>query len=347
MSAATVTLRPLRTVEPATVVHRTPLVASRLINGVYWKLEGCNPTGTFKDRVMQRLVGEALRTGAVGAVVASSGNAAAAAAAACARAGLPLLALVPAGTDPARLAPLRLRSVPVVEVAGDPSTAYAAAAALVEHAGLAELPSTFRSPATEEACRAVGHEIVAELGGPPAALSAAISVGPILVGAGHGVTEASGARPALLGAQAAGCAPIAAAFDAGHDTPQVWTEPITTKAASIADRLTGYAHEGAFTARSVRASGGFVAAYDDRDLLRARRDLAAVDGIDVELASAAAVCAAAAWHGPRPVVGVLTGVGTRETIAGLGLDGPNVDPRGFAERVEVPDLLEVLAAWMT
>ncbi len=340
-------LYPLGTRPSGEPGYRTPLVtSSRRREVVRWKYEGASLTGTFKDRVMAQLVAEAVAEGAVGAVVASSGNAAVAAAAACAPARLPLLAIVPASVPGPKLAPLRARGVPTVTVAGDPSSAYAAAAELARRYGLVELASTFRSPGTELACRRIGHEIVEELGEPPAAITAAISVGPVLLGTARGVREASGVMPRMIAGQAAGCAPIAQAFQAGDDHVTPWTGPIGTAAGSIADRLNGYAHEGSFMARQIRASGGVAEAWDDDALQHARRQLATEDGLDVELASAAAVCSALAWSGPGPVVGVLTGAGWRETAA----EAERLEPASteeFASRIGAADLREELQRWMT
>jgi threonine synthase len=340
-----VVLHPLRA-PPANTGHaRTPLLRSRLVPGAYWKVEGANVTGTFKDRVMEALVRDAVAGDAPGAVVASSGNAAVAAAHACRREDLPLLALVPSATPTIKLAPLRLRGVPVVAIDGDPSTAYAAAGALAQEFGLTELPSTFKASGTELACRSIGHEVVAQLEGTPVAVSAAISVGPVLVGTANGIQEAASAPPAMLGAQASGCAPIARAFTAGDDKVLPWEEPIATSAGSIADRLTGYAHEGTFTAAATRASGGWVRAWSDADLHRARRELAELDGLDVELASAAAVLAAQAWDGDGPVVGVLTGNGIRDTLEGVDVPTDPAPLDDFTARAGIDDVLEVLAPW--
>lgn len=342
-----VVLLPLRQRLPTPDFAQTPFVRSRLANDAYWKVEGANVSGTFKDRVMRTLVRDAVANGAPGAVVASSGNAAVAAAVACRQADLPLLALVPATTPTAKIAPLRLRQVPVVRIDGDPSTAYAAAAALVDAFGLTDLPSTFRANGTELACRSIGHEVVTQLGGPPAAVAAAISVGPVLVGTARGVEEAGSTQvpPAMLGGQAAGCAPIARAFAQGHDQVVPWHEPVDTAAGSIADRLTGYAHEGSFTAAAARSSGGWVRAWSDADLHKARRELAEVDGLDVELASAAAVLAVRAWRGPGPVVGVLTGTGARDTFEGVDVALHPPPLHDFTDRAGISGVLEVLAPW--
>jgi threonine synthase len=341
-SCGTVALRPLRELPPA--APGTPLIRSRLGPDLWLKVEGANPTGTFKDRVMARLADEAVAQGSRGAVVASSGNAAVAAAAACLQRGLPLLVVVPATIDDVKLRPLRLRGTAVLRHGQDPSEAYALARFLAERYGLKELASTFHSSGAEYACRQIGHEIAAQLDTAPRAIAAAISVGPVLIGAGNGIVEVGGARPALLAGQAAGCAPIAAAFAAEADEVAPWTAPVTTRAGSIADRLSGYPHEATFALQAIRSSGGSVGAWGDEDLHRFRALLAATDGVDVELASAAAIGAALDWSGPGPVVAVLTGAGWRDTLLG---DRPLPAPgtEAFQTATGIDDLHEEIDRW--
>jgi threonine synthase len=341
-SCGEVALRPLRDVQPAAT--GTPLIRSRLAEGLWLKVEGVNPTGTFKDRVMARLADEAVAQGSRGAIVASSGNAAVAAAAACLQRGLPLLVVVPATIDSAKLRPLRLRGTAVLRHGQDPSEAYALARFLAARYGLKELASTFHSSGTEYACRQIGHEIAAQLDTAPRAIAAAISVGPVLIGAGNGIVEVGGAPPALLAGQAAGCAPIAAAFEAEAEEVAPWTAPVATSAGSIADRLSGYPHEATFALRAIRSSGGSVGAWGDDDLHRFRELLAATDGVDIELASAAAVGAALDWHGPGPVVAVLTGAGWRETLMD---DRPHPTPgtEAFQVVTGIDDLHEEIDRW--
>lgn len=337
-----VALRPKRATSPAP--GTTPLVRSRLGEDLWLKVEGANLTGTFKDRVMARLADEAVAKGRRGAVVASSGNAAVAAAAACAPRDLPLVVVVPETIDASKLRGLAVRGTPVLRHGTDPSQAYGLARHLAARYGLEELASTFHSAGTEQACRAIGHELVGQLGGPPAAVAAAISVGPVLVGTGHGVEETGGPAPALLAAQAAGCAPIAAAFAAGAEHVEPWTEPVTTAAGSIADRLSGYADEASFALARVRASGGALSAWSDEQLRGFRNELARVDGVDVELASAAALGAARAWSGPGPVVVVLTGAGWRETLLGDGAEVSD-DTTDFQTATGIDDLHQEVRRW--
>lgn len=341
-SCGEVAVRPLRNVGPAAA--GTPLIRSRLADDLWLKVEGANPTGTFKDRVMARLADEAVDQEAPGAIVASSGNAAVAAAAACLQRGLPLLVVVPATIDDAKLRPLRLRGTAVIRHGQDPSDSYALARFLADRYHLRELASTFHSSGTEYACRQIGHEIAGQLPVPPVAVAAAISVGPVLIGTGNGIVEAGGRPPALLGAQAAGCAPIAAAFAEEAEEVTPWAAPVETAAGSIADRVSGYPEEATYALRAIRSSGGTIRAWSDEDLQGFRELLATTDGVDVELASAAALGAALDWRGSGPVVAVMTGAGWRDTLMS---DRPLADPgtERFQMLTGIDDLHEEVDRW--
>lgn len=290
---------------------------------------------------MERLVREAVSRGAPAAVVASSGNAAVAAASAACRHSLPLLAVVPSTLPNTSLRSLHVRGAAVVQYGADPGDAYLLARHLASRFDLYELASTFYASGTEYACRDIGHEIIEQLGEVPEAISAAISVGPVLVGCGNGIYERTRRRPALLGGQAAGCAPIAAAFERGDNEVAPWTAPITTTARSIADPLRAYPEEGSFCLRELRASGGFALAWSDEELLDARTRLVRVDGVDIETASAAALLAAEAWSGDKPVVAILTGADRSTSTSGA----PAVDINEFADKAGLAELPEVVNAW--
>lgn len=288
------------------------------MRGTWLKVEGASPSGSFKDRVMETLVAEAVAAGAAGAVVASSGNAAVAASTHAARRGLPLLVVVPDSVPPEIERMVAQRGVGLVRAGEGPAAAHHVARLFAKRFGLPNLASTFAASGCEWACRGIGHEIAEQLHDVviPTAVAAAVSVGPVLLGAAHGLAE-TGVSVRMVAGQAAGCAPIARAFRDGSDEVSPWTEDLHTSATSIADRLTGYAREATSFLRAVRASGGAVAAADDTELAAIRADLGRYDGLDVELSSCAALAAlrVAGWVG-EDVVAVLTGSGVRETLAG-------------------------------
>lgn len=273
---------------------------------------------------MHVLVSEAVAAGASGAVVASSGNAAVAAASACARFGLPLLVLVPSAIPEQILRMLALRGASVVRVGDGPAAVHGLAKRLAHSFTLPNLASTFAASGCEWACRGIGAEIAAQL--PEAevrTVAAAVSVGPVLLGTAHGLAESGRGMPRMVAGQAAGCAPIAAAFRHGDDKVSEWTAAVETRATSIADRLSGYAEEGTYFLDAVRAGGGAVIAADDQRLAEIRDALARYDGLDVELSSCAAPAALIdSGYVGSDAVCVLTGAGVKETLRpdGLGVD---------------------------
>lgn len=328
----------------------TPVLTSRApgLEGVHLKVEGANLSGSFKDRVMRVLVQDAASTGIHGAVVASSGNAAVAASSACARAGLPLLVLVPNSVSPTAVRMVAQRGATVVRAGEGPAAVHGLAARLAQEYGLANLASTFGAAGCEWACRAIGHEIAEQVAGPVARVFASISVGPVLIGAGNGLVEAARPLPALVGAQAVECGPIAAAYAEGAESVSPWTGTATTAALAIADRLTGYADEATFALKEIRKSGGSVGAVTDDEMLAVRRDLARYDGLDVELASCAAPALLRAEGGDREgVVCILTGAGYKETLAASAVSVPNGTVEEFVARAEVDArLLEEVESWV-
>ena len=314
----------------------TPLLQSRIpeLNGAWLKVEGANPSGSFKDRVMSVLVREASAAGARGAVVASSGNAAVAAASACARAGLPLLVLVPERVPPQIVRMVELRGATVVRVGEGPAAVHGLAKRLAAAFEIPNLASTFAASGCEWACRGIGAEIAEQLGHHSVhTVAAAVSVGPVLLGTANGVREAGRALPRMVAGQAAGCAPIAAAFEHGADEVAEWAGPVETRATSIADRLTGYADEASYFLRELRAGEGHIEAVEEERLQELRLQLARVDGLDVELSSCAAPAALiASGHADSGAVCVLTGAGAKETLASDALE--LAGPRGLAEFFE-------------
>ncbi len=144
---------------------RTPLLdipaagASAGVPRLLAKDESRNPTGTFKDRAMALAASVARAEGAPGIVCASTGNAGASAAAYGARAGLPVVILVPVGTPPPKMAQAAVCGARVVAVQGTYSDAWALAAAACASLGWLNATTTFTCPYVVEATRTVAYEI--------------------------------------------------------------------------------------------------------------------------------------------------------------------------------------------
>jgi threonine synthase len=290
------------------------------------KDESRNPTGTFKDRAMALAASVARAEGAAGIVCASTGNAGASAAAYGARAGLPVVILVPVGTPPAKMAQAAVCGARVIAVEGTYSDAWSMAAAISGSLGWLNATTTFTCPYVVEATRTVAYEIAQQLGAPDW-VAVPIGAGPLLVGIREGFEDLRALGvvervPRLLALQPAGCAPIVRAFEEGAPT-RPWGTPETV-AGGLADPLAGYPDEGDVTVRAIVASDGAAVAVDDEATIAAISMLAGREGLFQEPASAIAIAGVAEARrrgliaDGDTVVACLTGTGLKDPYAAAG-----------------------------
>lgn len=280
----------------------TPLIpAPRLgrdlgIPSLFVKDEGQNPTGSFKDRPTALGVSLARFQGCEVLAASSTGNAGASLAAYAARAGLPALIFVPERTPPAKLAQMVLHGARIIPVRGSVSDAFW----LAYHASIQRnwmnLTSTFLNPYTVEGNKTAAYELFQQLGQVPDWIVIPVSVGPMLVGVYKGFLELKGRGlvdrlPRMVAAQAAGCAPLAAAFARGEENVSPWNQPVETVAGGIADPLQGYERDGSYALRVLRQSGGLATASPDDEILAAMRTLARLEGISSEPTGAVGLAA--------------------------------------------------------
>jgi threonine synthase len=235
------------------------------------KLEYLSPTGSFKARGAEVLVGLAVAVGAERLVADSSGNAGAALVAAARVARLPIEVFVAASASPAKLA--RIGDAAVV-VNGTREDVAAAAQARVAVTG-AFYASHVHNPWFWEG---VGR-FVEELDPRPDSVVVPLGNGTLVLGA-----RRSGCR--IVAVQAAACAPIAEAFAAGRDgVVPVEGRPTVADGIAIAAPARGDEVLGA-----VRASGGRVLRVSEAEIGAAQRSLAA-QGHEVEPTAAVATAA--------------------------------------------------------
>jgi threonine synthase len=280
------------------------------IDAVWLKVEGANPTGSFKDRGMVVAIAKALeaRSGAV--LCASTGTTAASAAAYAARAGLPCTVVLPAGQVAlGKLAQAIVFGARVVTVRG----AFDAALRVVKELaaqGEATLVNSV-NPDRLEGQKTAAFEICESLGDAPDALFIPVGNAGNITAYWKGFVESVTAgfatrRPRMYGWQAEGAAPIV------RGEPIAEPETIAT-AIRIGDPASW---QGAVRARD--ESGGAIEAVSDAEILDAYRDLARHQGIFAEPASAAAVAGlrkraqAGGLRGVSSVVCVLTGHGLKD-----------------------------------
>ena len=300
------------------------------IDAVWLKVEGANPTGSFKDRGMVVAIAKALeaRSGAV--LCASTGNTAASAAAYAARAGLPCTVVLPAGhVALGKLAQAIAFGATVVAVRGPFDAALAVVKELATQ-GEATLVNSV-NPHRLEGQKTAAFEICESLGEAPDALFIPVGNAGNITAYWRGFVEAATAgmstrRPRMYGWQAEGAAPLVLG------RPVAEPETIAT-----AIRIGVPASwQGATRARD--ESGGAIEAVSDAEILDAYQSLARHEGIFVEPASAASVAGlrkrarSGGLGGLATVVCVLTGNGLKdpETARSLSREIVEVDANADA-----------------
>jgi threonine synthase len=306
------------------LVHAAAL-SERVGADVWLKLEGLNPTGSFKDRGMTCAVSAAVREGAQAVICASTGNTSASAAAYAARAGLRCAVIVPEGRiATGKLAQALMHGARVIVLRGNFDQALSLVRELVDRHPIALVNSVneFRL----EGQKTAAFEIVEQLAETGDALDAlCIPVGNAgnITAYWRGFREA-GAAPRMFGFQAAGAAPLV------HGAPVANPETIAS-----AIRIGNPARwEEAMDAMT--SSHGAVRAVTDEQILDAYRFLAAREGVFCEPASAASV-AGLMTHGAggaQRVACVLTGHGLKDPQTALDQAGAVLPCEPQLEAVE-------------
>jgi len=266
----------------------TPLVTAPAISRetgaeVWLKLEGCNPTGSFKDRGMVVAVAKAVEEKSRAVICASTGNTAASAAAYAARAGLMCAVVIPSGKIAlGKLSQAIIHHARVLPIEGNFDAALKLVRELAEQDSITLVNSV--NPYRIEGQKTGAFEIVDALGDVPDTLCVALPVGNAgnITAYWRGFTEYHkigqlSRLPRMFGFQAAGAAPIV--NGAPVENPQ-------TVATAI--RIGNPASwRGATNARD--ESGGLIEAVTDDEILAAYRLLAEREGVFCEPASAAGV----------------------------------------------------------
>ncbi len=313
--------------EGATPLIPAPRLSERAGAEVWLKLEGMNPTGSFKDRGMTCAVSAAVREGAKAVVCASTGNTAASAAAYAARAGLRGAVIVPEGKiATGKLAQALMHGARVVALRGNFDDALRLVRELAARHPISLVNSVneFRIEGQKTAAFEVAEALAGELD----ALCIPVGNAGNITAYWRGFLEwdpAHPLRPRMFGFQAAGAAPLV------HGAP---VENPETVASAI--RIGNPARwEEAMDAMT--SSEGAVQAVTDEQILDAYRFLAAEEGVFCEPASAASV-AGLLTHGARDarrVVCVLTGHGLKDpdtALAHAGAVVPSEPEIGAIER---------------
>ncbi len=315
--------------EGSTPLVPLPKLSACLQLDVHVKLEGLNPTGSFKDRGMTLAISKAVEDGATAVICASTGNTSASAAAYAARAGLTTAVIIPGGKIAlGKLAQALIYGAKVVAVDGNFDDALRLVREISEKHPVALVNSI--NPYRLEGQKTGAFEVVDALGDAPDVLCIPVgnagNISAYWMGFQqfHGLGKAA-RLPRLMGFQAAGSAPLV--------NGAVVKNPDTVATAiRIGDPVRG---EQAMAA--MRESGGQVDAVTDDEILAAYRMLAADEGVFCEPSSAASVAGLIKAHaagrlqtGER-VVCVLTGNGLKDPDTAIAQSGRIIEiPADFA-----------------
>jgi len=264
-------------------LHRARFLGHALgLQRLFVKDESLNPTGSFKARGMTTAVSMCRKLGARRLALPSAGNAGGAAAAYGALAGLSVDLFLPTDTP----APFRLESVAygatVHLVAGDIADCGARVRDAAEAEGWFDL-STLREPYRLEGKKTMGYELAEQFDWRlPDVVVYPTGGGTGLIGMWKAFEELeqlglieSGRRPRMVVVQAAGCAPIVRAFEAGVDSAERWPEPRTYASGLRVPSGVG----DALTLQAVRESGGTALAVTDDEMAAGQLELARGEGI--------------------------------------------------------------------
>lgn len=267
--------------EGGTPLVPAPRLSARVGASVWLKIEGSNPTGSFKDRGMTLAISKAVAEGAKAVVCASTGNTSASAAAYAARVGLECVVLIPEGYIAlGKLAQALVHGARVLQVRGNFDDALRIVRELPKRAPVTVVNSV--NPFRLEGQKTAAFEIVDVLGRAPDVQCMPVGNAGNITAYWRGYlqykqTGRSQNLPRLLGFQAEGAAPIVL----GH--PVEHPETVAT-AIRIGNPASWYPATAA-----VAESGGAISAVSDAEILDAYRLLAREEAVFCEAASAAAV----------------------------------------------------------
>ncbi len=299
---------------------------------LYFKLEGCNPTGSFKDRGMVVAVAKAIEAGSKAIICASTGNTSASAAAFAAYTGLKAIILIPKGKIArGKLAQAIVYGAKIVAIDGNFDQALKLVRALSEKHEVTLVNSI--NPHRIEGQKTAAFEIVDTLGDAPDRLFIPVGNAGNITAYWKGFVEyhkvgRAKRRPKMMGFQAEGAAPIVR----GH----IIEEPKTVATAIRIGNPASW--QKAVEARD--ESGGVIGMVSDEEILQSQKLLARKAGIFGEPASAASLAGLIKLSrngfdfSQERVVCIVTGTGLKDIDVALEGAEPFIEVKADLEAVE-------------
>ena len=325
-----------------TRLRAAPRLAAELgLRKLWIKGEAANPTHSFKDRVVSVALSAAIAFGYKVVACASTGNLANSLAAHAAAAGLQSVVFIPADLEPAKVAATSVYGGTVIGIDGSYDDVNRICAELAGDHPWAFVNMNLR-PFYAEGSKTLAFEVAEQLGWRrPGAVVVPVASGSLLTKVAKGFHELDrvglvpGDSPVTIhGAQAAGCSPVAAAFERG-DTEVAPVRPDTV-ARSLA---IGSPADGVYTIEEARASGGRIEAVPEDDVAAGMRLLARTEGIFTETAGGVTISALeqllrrGAIGPDDETVVLVTGIGLK-TLDVLGPASPTVTAEPTLSDVE-------------
>ncbi|TGD83891.1 threonine synthase [Mycolicibacterium sp. CH28] len=310
---------PVTLLEGGTPLISAPRLSEKTGCTVHLKVEGLNPTGSFKDRGMTMAVTDAVARGQRAVLCASTGNTSASAAAYAARAGITCAVLIPQGKIAmGKLAQAVMHGAKIIQIDGNFDDCLELARKLTADYPTIALVNSV-NPVRIEGQKTAAFEIVDALGIAPDVHALPVGNAGNITAYWRGYTEyhrdgLTEKLPRMLGTQAAGAAPLVSGKPVSH--------PETIATAIRIGAPASWA--GAVTAQQ-ESDGRFLAATDD-EILAAYHLVAESEGVFVEPASAASIAGLLksvedGWVKPGSTVVC--------TVTGNGLKDPDTALRGM------------------
>jgi threonine synthase len=302
-----------------TPLQRAPRLAERLgVREVWVKNDTANPTHSFKDRVVAVALAKARELGYEVVACASTGNLAGAVAAHAAAAGLRSYVFIPADLEEQKVLATGVYGTRLVSVQGTYDDVNRLCTQLAGERDWAFVNVNVR-PYYAEGSKTIGYEIAEQLAFElPDRVVAPIASGSLFTKIARGFEEwldvglIEGELPVFNGAQAAGCSPVAQAFEAGREICRPVKPDTIAKSLAIGDPA-----DGPYALDLARRSGGAVDSVTDEEIRAGIRLLAETTGIFTETAGGVttAVLSKIAERGDldpaERVVAVITGDGLK------------------------------------
>jgi len=286
-----IAIDPVSIREGGTPLYKCDRLAEKIgIKELYVKHEGLNPTGSFKDRGMTVGVSKAIELGMKTVACASTGNTSAALAIYGAKAGIPSVVLLPAGKVAlGKVGQALMHGAKVIMIKGNFDDALLLVRELCEQEPIYLLNSV--NPYRLEGQKTIAFEIIDQLGfSVPDRIVLPVGNAGNITAINKGFKEfmtlgITDKRPKMTGIQTEGACPIVKAYKAGADniTPEKNPETIAT-AIRIGDPVNARK-----ALIAIKESGGMAESVTDDELIQAQKDLAQLEGIGVEPASATSV----------------------------------------------------------